>query len=127
MHDIITKSFGGLSTQQYLRHLFFGIVVLALFCFPALGSDKPIPTQFLIFSVICTFLYPYSRFVYERIIGFIIGNNQVFGSIFIVVVVKAFTITACWMFAIFIAPVGLLWLYFDNRNRITAPTSEIND
>lgn len=59
-----------------------------------------------------TFLYPYSRFVYESIVSFIMGNNVFFVNAIFMVVVKIFTMLLCWSFAIFIAPIGLAYLYY---------------
>jgi len=57
-------------------------------------------------------VYPYSRFVYESVIGYILGDTVLFGSIFVVVIMKYVTMAICWSAAIFIAPIGLLYLYF---------------
>jgi len=68
-------------------------------------------------SVICTLLYPYSRFVYESIVGFIMGNNAFFVKAYILIVVKLFTMAICWTLSIFIAPIGLAYLYFHHSER----------
>lgn len=59
-----------------------------------------------------TLLYPYSRFVYEGIIGFIMGNNRFFGNALIVLITKFITMALCYSFAIIIAPFGLGYLYY---------------
>jgi len=61
----------------------------------------------IIFFAISTLLYPYSRFVYERIVGFIMGENVFYGSAVMMMLAKIFTMCLCWAFAIFIAPVVL--------------------
>lgn len=62
--------------------------------------------------VISTLLYPYSRFVYESIIGFVLGNNVFFLNAVIMMIAKLITMLLCWLLAIFIAPIGLAYLYF---------------
>lgn len=59
-----------------------------------------------------TFLYPYSRFVYESIVDFIIGNNTFFANAIFMMFVKMTTMLLCFLLAIIIAPIGLLYLYF---------------
>ena len=66
----------------------------------------------MILTIINVFLYPYSRFVYENVVGFIMGENIFIINFFIMFIVKIFTMLLCWSFAIFIAPVGLIYLYF---------------
>jgi hypothetical protein len=57
-------------------------------------------------------LYPYSRFVCESVIDFIVGDNVFWVNAFMILTVKFVTIALCWSLAIFIAPVGLACLYF---------------
>lgn len=64
------------------------------------------------FAIICALLYPYSRFVYESVVGFIMGDNVFFTSAVLMLLIKYLTMSLCWVFAIFIAPIGLAYLYF---------------
>ncbi|WP_256857306.1 hypothetical protein [Xanthomonas axonopodis] len=64
-----------------------------------------------------TLLYPYSRFVYESIVGYIMGGNVFFVNAILMLFVKLMTMAICWSFAIFIAPIGLLYLYVHHSQR----------
>lgn len=109
---ILQKTLGGLDKAYYLRQLFFGaifgIIMIALF----LQSPNEIPFYVFIYYVICIFLYPYSRFVYEGIVGFIVGENIFIANIITMLFVKFVTMSICFMFAPMIAIVGFLYLYF---------------
>ncbi|MEG5264165.1 hypothetical protein TRP66_07665 [Pseudomonas sp. JDS28PS106] len=118
MQDFIRKTFGGLSRQYYLRQLFFGALFFALIAWTALQSKQGINVGIIVFALISTLLYPYSRFVYESIINFIIGNNVFFGNAIMMMTVKLMTMALCWSMAIFIAPVGLVYLYFYHRRAL---------
>lgn len=121
MHSVIAKTFGGLSRQYYIRQFLFGLIFPALMVF-ALGRDgNPHPLSFgsYIFFAVCTLLYPYSRFVYESVVGYILGQNVFYVNAFFMLFVKAMTMALCWAMAILIAPVGLLYLYF-HHSRNTA-------
>jgi len=115
MRDFVRMTFGGLSAQYYLRQLFFGALIVAFVIGMALQGSKPLQAGVVVFSVISALLYPYSRFVYERVVGFIMGNNVFFGNAIVVLTAKVFTMVMCWVCAIFVAPVGLLYLYFHHR------------
>lgn len=109
--SFIKKTFGGLSASYYLRQLFFGAIFTALFI--ALmynGGDKRI-FSYLIF-IASTFLYPYSRFVYESVADFIFGDNVFFINELFLLAVKFITMLLSYGFAFIIAPLGLLYLYF---------------
>jgi hypothetical protein len=116
VHPIIARTFGGLSRQYYFRNFVFGLIYPALFWFMASHANKSIPIMSaivtVIFLAINTLLYPYSRFVYESIVDFIMGRNVFFVNAFVMLFVKWVTMTLCWTFAIFIAPIGLAYLYF---------------
>ncbi len=115
MHPVFAKTFGGLSPQYYFRQLFFSLVLL-LMCYLVL-KQAPGQTFMIAFFVINTFLYPYSRFVYERIINFIIGENAFWLNAIFMLAVKFFTMILCWWFAFIIAPFGLIFLYFHHTKK----------
>ena len=112
MHPIIQKTFGGLSTQYYFRQFIFGMAIAALIFFMSTLGGRSMPIGMLLFIVVSTLLYPYSRFVYESIVSFVMGENVFFVNAFFMLIAKFFTMAMCWGFAIFIAPVGLAYLYY---------------
>ena len=122
MKSLIEKTLGGLSMQYYIRQFFFGSIILAFTYFiatqktPEISLQDHLPIASLF--VLNTFLYPYSRFVYENIMDFIMGNTMFMSSL-ITLVFKVITMYVCWQFSIFIAPVGLAYLYYlhSKRNR----------
>ncbi len=112
MHPIIQKTLGGLSRQYYFRQFFFGLLVAAFVFFLSTQGGRSMPTSVLLFTVVNTLLYPYSRFVYESLVGFIMGQNVFFMNAILMLIAKFVTMTSCWAFAIFVAPLGLAYLYF---------------
>jgi hypothetical protein len=117
MRPIIRKTFGGLAARYYVRHFLFGLIFPALFLF-ALRHDAQnlqLPPENIYFGYFLfaanTLLYPYSRFVYESIVDYIMGENVFFVSGCLMLPVKFVTMAICWSWAIFIAPIGLLYLY----------------
>ncbi len=112
MHKIVSKTLGGLSPQYYFRHFIFGLLFAGFFAWTLTQSKNPIEVGAIAFGVINTIFYPYSRFVYESIMDFIMGDNTFFLNALLMLVVKFFTMFLCWSFAIFIAPLGLAYLYY---------------
>ena len=112
MQEIIKKTFGGLSAQYYIRQLFFGSLFTAIMIYAVINGGKPIQFNMIALLAINTFLYPYSRFVYESVVGFIMGDNVFFVNAIFMLVMKIFTMMLCWSFAIFVAPIGLAYLYY---------------
>lgn len=113
--DFFQKTFGGLNKSDFFRHLAFGIALSALLIFIRRQSNQGIELGLISVVVINALLYPYARFVYESIIDFITGGNVfIFSGIMLLVMfmVKLFTMIMCWGFSIFIAPIGLLYLFY---------------
>lgn len=122
MHPVIRKTFGGLTRQYYLRQFLFGLIFPGMMLFVMLnGHADPagphavgdgIGAGRILFMAVNTLLYPYARFVYESVIGYIVGNNLFILNALVLLAVKFIMMAVCWAFAIFIAPVGLAYLYF---------------
>ena len=47
------------------------------------------------------------------------GGNVFFVNAILMLMVKGFTMAMCWSFAIFIAPVGLAYLYWHNSRQVS--------
>jgi len=58
MHPIIQKTFGGLSTQYYLRNFIFGLLVSTFVFYLSTQGGSNIKLEPLFFIVLNTFLYP---------------------------------------------------------------------
>ncbi len=112
MTDFINKTFRGLTASYYIRQLVFGVAIGFALVFLMSGGFKNITVGLVIFAIISTLLYPYSRFVYESIANFIFGNNVFFVNAIWLLAVKFVTMSICWAGAIGIAPIGLAYLYF---------------
>lgn len=110
----------GLSVNYYLRQFFFGVAISGLY-YLYLSNGLKVSEQsllspeiifFFLFIIVNAFLYPYARFIYESCVEFILGENSFNINAAILLTFKLVTMVICWAFSIFIAPVGLLFLYF---------------
>ena len=110
---IFEKTFGGLSREYYFREFIFGLIFVVLFFYPYYAKGMTIPPIGVILTAILSqILYPYSRFVYHSITDFIFGNNMFIVNVFLMLILKFLMMMICWFFAIFVAPIGLLYLYY---------------
>ncbi|MFK5949997.1 MAG: hypothetical protein QM500_14635, partial [Methylococcales bacterium] len=85
---------------------------LTVFLLSVPPSGKEMPFVVIIIFTVNTFFYPYSRFVYEGVYDFILGNNAFYGNAFFMLFMKIITMSLCWSLAIVIAPIGLMYLYY---------------
>lgn len=112
----VVKLFKGLTTEYFFRQLFFGVLMAGLIIYMDYQSENP-KYGLIVMASVNTLLYPYSRFAYESIIEFILGNNIFIHNGLTFFIWKFFTMFLCWGLAIFIAPVGLLFIYVYQRKK----------
>ncbi len=114
MQAIFAKTFGGLSREYYFRQFIFGLIfpAITVFSFTHGSHAESMHVSLIFLLIVNTLLYPYSRFVYEGVIGFIVGENLFIVNAVFMLFIKALTMTLCWALAIFIAPIGLGYLYY---------------
>ena len=114
MNNIFSKTFGGLSKSYFLRQLFFGaaIGIIAIAMLDKAGSGAGASIWGYLWVAVSIALYPYSRFVYESVVSFILGENVFYMNAILMLGAKIFTMYLCFMFAPVAAPLGLAYLYF---------------
>ncbi|MFX1695878.1 hypothetical protein PWR66_00760 [Paraburkholderia sp. A1RO-5] len=114
MQSVLSKSFGGLSRPYFIRQLLFGLIFPAMTVFAFTHGSRPasLPAHLVVALVVNTLLYPYARFVYEGGVSYIVGDHFFIVPTVALVFFKGLTMAMCWALAIFIAPVGLIYLYF---------------
>lgn len=117
MHPVLAKTFGGLSASYYTRQFLFGLIFPVITYFASQG--KPVHLSMILTVIVNTLLYPYSRFVYESVVNFIIGQNVFFVDGLLLLAGKIVTMLFCWAAAILIAPVGLAYLFYHHSKKIS--------
>jgi hypothetical protein len=118
MHPVIQKTFGGLTPSYYGRQLFFGCIFLGIYLLATVKSGST-PFSGWLWAFSTTFLYPYSRFAYEGVVDFIVGKNLFILPALLLIGFKFMTMLMCWFLAIFIAPVGLAYLYLHHSGKLS--------
>lgn len=113
MANFLKKTFGALTLGYLIRqYLFCLIFVVPLFCLIMFKFKNPESIYLGICILIQWGLYPYSRFVYEGVVNYIVGDNLFIVRTELFLIVKIWTMALCFGFAWLLAPLGLLYLYF---------------
>ncbi|MDG6882163.1 Uncharacterised protein [Phocoenobacter uteri] len=113
MSNFLSKTFGGLSRAYYIRQFLFGLIFCVMLGSGVFSTGKM--DQIIASTIGClvlNILYPYSRFVYESAVNYIMGENAFFTDIKLFLIIKFITMFICWAFSFAIAPIGLAYLYF---------------
>jgi hypothetical protein len=111
MHPVLAKTFRDLSAYYYLRQFFCGLTFPLLILLTTSSGKYHLQMGIAALMMVNTLLYPYSRFVYESVIDFIVGQNEFFVNAALMLVIKLMTMMVCWTCAMIVAPIGLGYFY----------------
>ncbi|VEJ10079.1 hypothetical protein [Actinobacillus delphinicola] len=116
---ILNRTIFGLSKEYYFRQFIFAILVCVAIILKFISdmhhADAGSIARISVISgvlLICSLLYPYSRFLYESIVGFFLGENTFLVNSWIFLVVKLFTMVICLQLSFILAPICWIYLYF---------------
>lgn len=119
----------GLNHKFYIKYLVHGLIVVALYWFmmdyaqqslSARGKPTIENTKIWIHMLLITisaFLYPYARYLYAKVWEFFSSDSTWYVGGILLLLVYYFKLIArvlLFSFAIFIAPVAWVVLYFEN-------------
>lgn len=118
----LRRTFGALKPAFLFRSYVISGIIFALIVMtvhPPVGAT--------IVYVADAVLFPFSLFVWTELKAALSGDGAwiLHGPLIIVLYVAKFVVTvALWAFAIFVAPVGLLYLWFRTRPRRSATADQ---
>lgn len=115
MKNTLQLIFGGLTTEFLVRQYIFSLIIGGFYLNIFLQGTHAPPSIFIITLIINTLLYPYARFAYKSSVKFLLGDSTYIVNIIALLVFKLMTVFLCWIFAIFAAPIGLAFNYYQNR------------
>lgn len=122
--QIVFFALKGLNPSYYWRHFVLGgilpILIIAmgiylLFNDPNTTLYDVVTTSFLILTLMV--LYPFSRFAYESVVEFIMGNNVIIANGLVFFLYKYFSYAILFMLSWFVAPIGMIILFFYNKHQ----------
>lgn len=126
--QIVAFAFKGLQPSYYWRHFVLGsivpIIIVGLnayvgFTNPEISTGTAIIgiLSYIAGALFLLILYPFSRFAYESIVDFIMGNNVIIsnGLLFLTYKYISYAILLCFSFVI--APIGMIILFFYNKHQ----------
>jgi hypothetical protein len=110
MQVVLVKAFRALSPQVYLRHFLFGLLFPLMLYFTA--GPQHIHFGMKLVWAANVFLYPFSRYAYEAVVDYIVGDTLWLWPGVFALLGKLVTMAACWGLALFMAPGAIAYLYF---------------
>ncbi|WP_429933039.1 hypothetical protein [Agrobacterium vitis] len=99
--------------RSYLISLFFFGLMLSTVLNAETKTSTPIGT--IVFATSSAVLFPFAKLVWDELRDLAFGNNIIFMNAVFLFILKLFVNVLLWGGAVFIAPIGILYLWFRTR------------
>lgn len=116
--DYLRRIFGSINTQYLVRAYVFSFALFGLMAyFLVVSRSEATPVNWPVMAIffISALLFPFSKLVYDELKSFLLGNNVFYLNALVVLFAKLFINVFLFSFAIFVAPLGVLYLHFRSR------------
>lgn len=113
--ELVRRIFGGVDRAYLIRAYVIGIVLFAAYAWFVSQGTTPAPTGIYVYFAISTLLFPFSKLVWDEIMSLMLGRNMFVMNAVFMIVIKLFINVLLWGCAVFVAPLGILWLWHRTR------------
>jgi uncharacterized SAM-binding protein YcdF (DUF218 family) len=125
MNTFAASVFSSLNRRWLYRAYFIGVLLFGLNVglLAMMLQDPNTPTKheppvviaFVVLSVVNTVLFPFAKLAWDNTRDFILGGTVLVSNAAFLFIGKLFVNMVLWSLAIFIAPVGIVHLWFSQR------------
>lgn len=125
--DFVSRIFGAINPRFLARSYLLGAAIFALVTWLSLQADgdlgRALPA--ILLGVVSTLLFPFAKLVWNSARDFIMGDNLVVMNALVVFAAKFAVNLVLWMFAVLVAPIGVIYLWRRTIQTDSARRSEI--
>ncbi|MCQ9147654.1 MULTISPECIES: hypothetical protein [Brucella/Ochrobactrum group] len=124
--NFLRRIFGGVQLSYLIRSYLIGLIFFALMIGMALSAEikNGSPVGLIVFASLSTLLFPFAKLVWDELRDLAFGNNVIFMNAIMLFMLKWFVNACLWAFAIFVAPIGILYLWFRTRQPLASVDDE---
>jgi hypothetical protein len=116
---VLRRTFGALRPGYLVRSYVIGLVLLGLmiaFITNAAAKDNGgSPIAMYIYFGVCTLLFPFAKLAWDELRNLAFGDNIIVLNAGLMLFLKFVINLLLWGFAVFVASLGLLYLWFQTR------------
>ncbi|WP_055735281.1 MULTISPECIES: hypothetical protein [Bacillaceae] len=107
------KMINGMDRRYLIKSYIFGALIFSMFLYVLMLTGDFHFIVFLFF-LLNFFLFPFATVVWDDLIDLLLSGNQLLLPLLFVIPWKMFKMIILYMFAIVIAPIGLIYIYISN-------------
>ena len=125
--NFLRRIFGGLQPSYLIRSYLVGLIFFSLMIGMALNAETKngSPVGLIVFASLSTLLFPFAKLVWDELRDLAFGNNVIFMNAMMLIMLKWLVNGFLWAFAIFVAPIGILYLWLRTRQPLARLDEEV--
>lgn len=111
------RIFGGVQPSFLVRSYLIGLIFFVVAISMPLGAEPKNSAHIVLimYAALSTVLFPFAKLSWDELRDLVFGNNVIFMNAVSLLMLKWTVNILLWASAIFIAPVGILYLWFRTR------------
>lgn len=114
--SFISRTFGALRPTYVIRAYVIGAIFFACILWLHLQTPDTHSTTdkvvMLAYLFACTLLFPFAKLVWDELRNVALGSNFFLMNAAILIFLKLVVNMMLWFFAVFVAPLGILYLWY---------------
>ena len=124
---VVRRTVGSLSPQYAIRSYVIAFALFAFFAWMRAQPDPNVPGATggleasdyptLVVLFVGSLLFPFTKLVWDELRDLALGENFVLINAVVMLIAKIFINFMLWFVSIFVAPLGLLYLWWRTRGR----------
>lgn len=129
--QFFNRVFGAVNRAYLVRAYVIGVAIFAFLVW-AMSSylDSNPDKQFNHYGIftyfaICTVLFPFAKLAWDQLRDFAMGGNLIVMNAIFLLMLKVWINAFLWSSAVFVAPLGMFWLWYKTRDSVSQGDDEI--
>lgn len=117
--DKIKSIIGELDSDYLRRNYIIGGSWGAFFILSLVSSseDNMFTLAAVLYFSLCIYLFPFAAYVWDGIVNVVLGDTVIFLPLLIMLMWKTTKVGMLFTFAVFVAPLGIVYLLFQQKKR----------
>lgn len=111
--NIRSRIFGALRPAYMIRAYVIGFALFAFMAWVRSHGPSDASNYLLIgYFLVCSLIFPFAKFVWDEVMALLMGRNFFIMPAIFLIPLKVLVNGLLWTMAIFVAPLGILYLWF---------------
>lgn len=113
---MVSRILNGVDRKYLIRAWLIGLVFFVLIASMSIQTKNGAQYGMIIYSAVCTLLFPFSKLVWDEIKNLVIGQNVFYMNALMLIFLKIFINALLWSLAPFVALLGIGYIWYRTKS-----------